>query len=84
MLWFIPILKCLKDWHNLRQKEPPELFYKKGVLKKLAKFTRKHMCQSIIIAMRNFIFMKIMILTFQSFNRREEKNKMDIYFAISL
>ena len=46
MLWFIPILKCLKDWHNLRQKEPPELFYKKGVLKKLAKFTRKHMCQS--------------------------------------
>ena len=30
---------------------------------------------NIILAMQNFIFMKIMILTFQSFNRREEKIK---------
>ena len=30
---------------------------------------------NIILAMQNFIFMKIIILTFQSFNRREENIK---------
>ena len=29
------------------QKQPQEVFYKKGVLKNFAKFTRKHMCQSL-------------------------------------
>ena len=29
------------------QKEPPELFYKKDVLKNYAKFTGKHLCQSL-------------------------------------
>ena len=29
------------------QKQPPELFYKKSVLKNFAKFTRKHLCQSL-------------------------------------
>ena len=28
-------------------KQPPEVFYKKGVLKKLAKFTGRHLCQSL-------------------------------------
>ena len=28
------------------QKQPPELFYKKGVLKKFLKFTGKHLCHS--------------------------------------
>ena len=27
------------------QKQPPEVVYKKGVLKNFAKFTRKHPCQ---------------------------------------
>ena len=27
------------------QKQPPELFYKKGVLKNFAKFTGQHLCQ---------------------------------------
>ena len=30
------------------QKQPPEIFYKKGVLKDFAKFTGKHLCQSLI------------------------------------
>ena len=34
--------------------------------------------KNIILVMRSFIFMKI-ILTFQSFNRREVKNEMDVY-----
>ena len=29
------------------QKQPPEVFYKKGVLKNFAKFTGKHLCQSL-------------------------------------
>ena len=28
------------------QKQPPELFYKNGVLKSFAKFPAKHLCQS--------------------------------------
>ena len=28
-------------------KQPPEVFYKKDVLKNFAKFTRKHMCHSL-------------------------------------
>ena len=28
------------------QKQPPEVFYAKGVLRNLTKFTRKHLCQS--------------------------------------
>ena len=27
------------------QKQPPEIFYRKGVRKNLAKFTGKHLCQ---------------------------------------
>ena len=29
------------------QKQPPEVFYKKGVLRNFAKFTGKHLCQSL-------------------------------------
>ena len=29
------------------QKQPPEVFYKKGVLKNFTKFTGKHLCQSL-------------------------------------
>ena len=29
------------------QKQPPEVFYKKGVLKNFAKFTTKYLCQSL-------------------------------------
>ena len=35
---------------------------------------------NIILAMRNFVFMKITILTFQSFNKREEKIKWTYIF----
>ena len=37
----------LKTW--LRQKQPPEVFYKKGVLKNFTKFTGKHLCQSLFL-----------------------------------
>ena len=30
-------------------KQPPEVFYKKGVLKNLAKFTGKKLCQSLFL-----------------------------------
>ena len=38
---------------------------------------------NIILAMRNFVFMKIIILTFESFNRREEKVKWTYIFSYS-
>ena len=31
----------------LRQKQPREVFYNKGVIKTFAKFTRKHLCQNL-------------------------------------
>ena len=41
------------QWHEMGQKtyqkiqkQPPEVFFKKGVLRSCAKFTGKHMCQS--------------------------------------
>ena len=37
-----------KNINNQRQKEPPEVFYEKGVLRYLTKFTGKHLCQSLI------------------------------------
>ena len=33
----------------LRQKQPPEVFCKKGVIRNLAKFTGKHLCQSLFL-----------------------------------
>ena len=33
----------------LRQKRSPDVFYKKGVLKNFAKFTRKHQCHSLFL-----------------------------------
>ena len=30
------------------QKQPPEVFYKKGFLKNFAKFIGKHLCQSLV------------------------------------
>ena len=30
------------------QKQPPKVFYKKGVLKNIAKFTGKHLCWSLL------------------------------------
>ena len=43
---------CLEiSWHFfLRQKQPPEVFYNiKGVLRNFAKFTGKHLCQSLFL-----------------------------------
>ena len=33
--------------HKFIQKQPPEVFCKKGVLRNFAKFTGKHLCQSL-------------------------------------
>ena len=33
--------------HACRQKQPPEVFCKNGVLRNLAKFIGKHLCQSL-------------------------------------
>ena len=38
-------LKCNLD--SQIQKQPPEIFYKKGALKNFTKFTGKHLCQSL-------------------------------------
>ena len=44
------------------QKQPPEAFYKKGVLKNFAKFTGKYLCQNIffnkVVGIRLAILLK--------------------------
>ena len=40
MLHFVSIQVC---------SEAPEMFYKKNVLKNFAKFTGKHLCQSLLL-----------------------------------
>ena len=32
---------------SVKQKQPPEILFKKGVLRNFAKFTGKHLCQSL-------------------------------------
>ena len=34
-------------WTNTLQRQPPEMFYKKGALRNFTKFTLKHQCQSL-------------------------------------
>ena len=43
----VPILYRLKTPENQRQKQPPGVFCKKGALRNLAKFTGKHLWQSL-------------------------------------
>ena len=44
-----PICKNnLSDFLGLK-KQPPKVFYKKEVLKNFAKFTAKHLCQSLFL-----------------------------------
>ena len=37
------------DFVNIKQKQPPEVFCEKGVLRNFAKFTGKHLCQSLLL-----------------------------------
>ena len=51
-IYIIDISLCI--W----QKQPPKVFYKKDVLKNFAKFTGKHLCQSLFfnkVTGRNFM-----------------------------
>ena len=54
---------CDKDYNE--PKQPPEVFYKKGVLKNFAKFTGKHLCQSLF-------FNKVAGLSFLRLHLNEE------------
>ena len=44
---FDATIKNLQIVIDILEKQPPQLFYKKGVLKNLAKFTGKHLRQSL-------------------------------------
>ena len=39
--------QVLCKYIKTKQKQPPEVFYKKGVLRNFVKFTGKHLCQSL-------------------------------------
>ena len=45
--FFLSLGCCLTTWIYYKQKQPPEVFCKKGVLQTFAKFTGKHLCQSL-------------------------------------
>ena len=45
----VSIVTCLRS----SQKQPPEVFYKKGVIKNIAKLTGKHLCRSLFIKREN-------------------------------
>ena len=55
----LPLICLLQGLNKVLsdQKQPPEVFYKKGVLKNIAKFTGKHLCQSLFL-IRLQAFMK--------------------------
>ena len=42
-------METVKVGLNIAQKQPPEVFYKKGVLKNFSKFTGKHLRQSLFL-----------------------------------
>ena len=44
LLWFLG--DCLLSLFVFFRRSLPEVFYKKGALRKFIKFTRKHLCQS--------------------------------------
>ena len=50
-VWYIRFFKNQFIWNRvvapLKQKQSPELFCKKGVLRNFAKLTGKHLCQSV-------------------------------------
>ena len=51
-------LKCEGKFKDFIQKQRPEVFCKKDVLRNFAKFTGKHLCQSLFfnkVAGRNFM-----------------------------
>ena len=45
--WPVFEKNCFRKKHT--QKQSPEVFYVKGVLRKIAKLTGKHLCQSLIL-----------------------------------
>ena len=58
ILAWLFLLACVDDlwmilhfffWSVYREKQPPEVFFKKGVLGNFAKFTWKHMCWSFFL-----------------------------------
>ena len=46
-MWNFTIYVIMKELTLKEQKQPPEVFYKKGVLRNFSKFTWKHLCQSL-------------------------------------
>ena len=44
---YLQLFIKLKSWSTSLQKQPPEVFYKKGFLTNFAEFTGKHLCQSL-------------------------------------
>ena len=41
---------AIKNWDGFFRSSPPEVFCKKGVLRYMAKFTGKHLCQSLFFS----------------------------------
>ena len=52
------------------QEQPPEMFYKKGVLKNFVKFTGKHLCQILF-------FNKVTSLSLQRYEKRGSGKLLD-------
>ena len=76
-LKFVETNEYLTDW----QKQPPEVFCKKGVLRNFAKFTGKHLCQSLFFnnsAACNFINKETLA---QVFFREFYKISMNTFFT---
>ena len=46
----IEILLISETWFSFYRRHPPEVFYKKGVLKIFAIFTGKQLCQSLFVS----------------------------------
>ena len=71
-LSWVTVFPLYKIVSNCRlQKQSPEMFYKKGVLKKFAFFTEKHLCQTIYKVALKFFIKNRLQHRYLSFHTRE-------------
>ena len=60
---------CYVFYYSPLQKQPPEVYYKKGVLKNFAKFRRKHLCLTPVTLLKKRPWHRCFPLNFAKFLR---------------
>ena len=67
VFWYM--CSCYVFYYSPLQKQPPEVYYKKGVLKNFAKFRRKHLCLTPVTLLKKRPWHRCFPLNFAKFLR---------------